>query len=366
MRSDRGCTGVLRAGCGLVAFLAALGTSLAAQADSASLLAQAQAADPVRYAFVVARNTEIRATSDNKAFTMWWQPATGKVPAGVIVPLSGHDGWAHDGIYLWHAYAEKYGYAILSLQWWFGAGEATDDYYRPEHMYPLIAAALSDKGVKPGSVFFNGFSRGSANSYAMAALDHAATGRRFFGLVLSNAGGAAANYPPNQQIESGAFGPLPFSGIRWAMYCGQKDPDPMLSGCPAMTAARDWVVKHGASVVLFIDDPNGDHGGFMLNSANVETALASYAAILATTSNVLSNAESDCLFSWGEDTYAALLSPRRPASLVSAPYYYRHYAGTNTYVGVSSADNHLYLLDGRGALSDLGPAAPWSARAGCR
>lgn len=42
-----------------------------AQADSASILAQAQAGSAVRYQFAVS-NAEIRNTSDNKAFTIWW------------------------------------------------------------------------------------------------------------------------------------------------------------------------------------------------------------------------------------------------------------------------------------------------------
>ncbi|WP_284615331.1 hypothetical protein [Aquabacterium humicola] len=339
---------------------------LSARADSASLMAQAQAADPVRYAFAVSKQAEIRATSDNKAFTMWWQPPGNKPPAGVIVPLSGHNGWAHDGIYLWHPYAEKHGYAILSLQWWFGQGEAIDDYYRPEQMYPLIATLLAAEGVAPGKVFFNGFSRGSANSYAMAALDNAASGSRYFGLVLSNAGGVAANYPPNQQIAAGAYGGQPFKGMQWTMYCGEKDPDPAINGCPAMRAARDWVTGYGATVLQLIEDPNGDHGGFMLNAANVDAVLATYASVLAKVSNVLSNAESDCLFNWGEDRYPSLLAPRRPASRSAAPYYYRPYPGTGAHVGVSSADNHLYYLDAAGVLSDLGLASTWSAQAGCR
>ena len=339
----------------------------AARADSASLLAQAQAADPTRYAFAVSKKAEIKATSDNKSFTMWWQPAGSKPPVGVIVPLSGHDGWAHDGIYLWQPYAEKYGYAILSLQWWFGKGESTADYYTPEQMYPLITAVLAEKGVAPGKVFFNGFSRGSANSYAMAALDNNAnTGKHYFGLVLSNAGGVFTNYPPNQQIVVGAYGTQPFKGMQWAMYCGEKDPDPTENGCPAMKDARTWVTGYGATVQLFIDDPNGDHGGFMLNAANVESALASYAAVLAKVANVVSNAEADCLFNWGEDSYPALLAPRRGSSKMQAPYYYRYYSATRAYVGVSSADQHLYYLDAGGTVADLGAAVAWSVREGCR
>ncbi len=520
----------------LLAALAAL--SGVVRADSAGLLARAQAADPARYAQVVALKPEVRNTSDNKSFTMWWQPSATVRPKGVIVPLHGHGGYATDGIALWQPYAQKYGYAVLSLSWWIGTSEATSDYYTPEEMYPLISVVLKEKGVSPGTVFFNGFSRGSANSYAVAALDASASGQRYFGLVMSNAGSAQLGYPPNQQIDAGAFGKLPFSGVKWAMYCGELDPNPNQDGCSGMTASKNWVMKHGASVVLFIDDPTGDHGGFMLNSANVETALATYASLLAAVaspptcslsatptsislgaastlaascspaatayawtggtcagtavascsvtpsattsysvkasssggwgasaavtvavgdsaaptvpsglkgtpadsaqinltwtastdnvavsgyrvyrngtlvgspaltsytdsklsastaygytvvacdaagncsspsasvsvatlaaSNPLSNAEADCLFNWGEDTYVVELSPRRPTSLTSAPYYYRRYSASNVYVGVSSTDDHLYYLDASGSLVDLGLAATWSTRAGCR
>lgn len=350
---------------GLLAGLLALGPGVA-RADSASLLAQAQAADPTRYAAVVALKTEVRATTDNLAFSMWWQPAGWQPGGGVIVPLHGHAGWATDGISLWQPYAQQRGYAILSLQWWFGQGEASTDYYRPDQIYPLLDSLLLAKGVKPGTVFFNGFSRGSANSYAVAAWDAASTGRRWFALVLSNAGGVVTDYPPNRQIEQGQFGAAPFHGLRWAMYCGGKDPEPQRDGCPAMGAARDWVIRLGADMRLFIEDPQGDHGGFMLDSANVETALATYAAALASRPAALSRFEADCLFDWGEDHYADLLRPRRPASLALAPYYYRSYPGSGSHVGVSGTDDHLYFMDNLGRLTDLGGAADWSTRAGCR
>lgn len=511
---------------------------LAALADSTSLLAKAQTNDATRYAALVAKNAEIRNTTDNQSFSIWWQPAGWTASSGVIVALHGHGAYATSEAYLWQPYAEKYGYAVLTLQWWFGGGDETSDYYRPEQMYPLISAYLKQKGVKAGTVLFTGFSRGSANSYAVAVLDNTGTSSKYFGLVLSNAGTAASGYPPNQQIASGLFGSLPFSGMRWAMYCGERDPDPTINGCAGMLAAKDWVTKYGATVVLFIDDPTGDHGGFMTNSANVETALATYGAVLrannalpqctlgasttvlalgsnatltascspaataytwtggtcagtsgatctvsptaktsysvagsnangfgpsasisievvdasaptaptglkasaadATTlklswtassdnvgvtsykvyrsevqlasvtttaftdtglraataytysvsacdaagncsarsssatgstlpaSEVLSNAEVDCLLNWAEDSYPADFAPRRQGSLTSAPYYYRRYTGTNVYLGVSSTDNHAYFVDPGGNLRDLGLAATWSAKAACR
>jgi hypothetical protein len=242
-----------------------------ARADSASLLTQAQLADPARFQFALTNKAEIRATPDNKAFSVWWQPATG-IPTGVIVSLHGHASYAIDGMYLWQPYAQARGYALLALQWWFGGGEAMNDYYLPGEMYPIIAALLAEKGVQPGTVLFEGYSRGSANSYAMTALD-TASGNRYFGTTLSISGGAAVDFPPNAQVIAGDFGALPFTGVQWMIYCGQKDPNPNQGGCPSMTAASNWVTQYGANVKLLIEDPNGDHGGFMTNSANVNLAL---------------------------------------------------------------------------------------------
>lgn len=347
--------------------LAALGLSLClalawvgpCRADSTSLLALAHKNDASHYDSLVGQGAEIRATGDGQSFSVWWQPAGWKPSAGVIVALHGHDGYATTEAALWQPYAQKHGHALLTLQWWFGTGEATTDYYRPDQMYPLLAAALAAKGIRPGTALFTGYSRGAANSYATAVLDNTATAAHYFGFVLSNAGGAMADYPPNQQINGGAFGSRPFAGMKWGFYCGEKDPDPNQNGCPAMRSSRDWVQQNGATVLLFIDDANGDHGGFMTQATNVETALATYAGVLA-------GAELECLFNWAEDSYPGALQPRRSATLSSAPYTYRYYATSRVYVGASSADQHVWLLDAAGTLSDLGPQSTWSSRAGCR
>ncbi|TXT39967.1 MAG: peptidase S8 and S53 subtilisin kexin sedolisin [Comamonadaceae bacterium] len=250
-----------------------------AQADSAYILAKAQLANSQRFQFAQTKGAEIRNTSDNKAFTVWWQPSSAP-PDGVIVSLHGHDSYATDEFYLWQPYAAQRNYAILAIQWWFGVGETTSDYYQPQEMYTLIAALLKEKGVKASTAFLHGYSRGSANSYAMTAYD-ASSGNHYFAVTLSNSGGAMLDFPPNQQIAAGVFGAKPFNGVQWLMYCGEKDPDPTINGCPAMTTAKAWVTQFGATMKLFIDDPNGDHGGFMLNASNVNTALDAVADVFA-------------------------------------------------------------------------------------
>lgn len=315
--------------------------SLAAQADSTSLLSQARANNATRYQFALSNNAEIRNTSDDKAFTLWWQP-TATTPAGVIVTLHGHGSYATDDFYLWQPYAQSKGYALLALQWWFGGGETASDYYLPHEMYPIIANLLIEKGVKPGAVLFQGYSRGSANSYAVTALD-AVSGNRFITMTLSNAGGAITDFPPNREIVAGVFGAKPFTSIQWVMYCGEKDPDPDINGCPAMTAAKDWVTKYGATFKLLIDDPNGDHGGFMTNSANVNTALAQF-----TPTNRY--ADADSVFDWVEKQYPTL---SHASSALGSGFYYRCYGNVMACLVAKNDDLYVYQSQG-GKVTKLG------------
>jgi len=73
----------------------------------------------------------------------------------------------------------------------------------------------------------------------------------------------------------------------------------------------------------------------------------------------------DCLFGWAENFYPQLFGPAGSQSLPYGPYYYRYYAGTRSYVGVSAASNHVYYIGGDGALQDVGALAGWLALAGC-
>jgi hypothetical protein len=72
----------------------------------------------------------------------------------------------------------------------------------------------------------------------------------------------------------------------------------------------------------------------------------------------------DCIFAWAEKNYPALF-PQAAQSQSAPPYYYRFYSTTNTYLGVSSVDDHIYYLGANG-LQDVGPRTQWAATAGCQ
>ena len=76
----------------------------------------------------------------------------------------------------------------------------------------------------------------------------------------------------------------------------------------------------------------------------------------------LGDTATDCLLDWGERSYPALLAPVA-LSQTQAPYRYRAYAG-GVYVGVSSADRQVVLLQG-GVLGALGGLDGFLAQAGC-
>jgi photosystem II stability/assembly factor-like uncharacterized protein len=74
----------------------------------------------------------------------------------------------------------------------------------------------------------------------------------------------------------------------------------------------------------------------------------------------------ECLFNWAEKTYPALFAPAGSPTAAWTVYTYRHYPATNSYLGVSSIDNHVYFMGTDGYLQDEGPLSDWLHQAGCQ
>jgi hypothetical protein len=74
---------------------------------------------------------------------------------------------------------------------------------------------------------------------------------------------------------------------------------------------------------------------------------------------------SDCLFNWAESNYPQLFSPAGASTQSSSPYHYRFYQYTNSYIGVSSLDDHVYYLGPDGNFLDVGSLSTWLTTAGC-
>lgn len=243
------------------------------------LLAQAKKTNPQRFEYVEKNGGRIVPTRDGRSFLIFWHPerAVSHADIPMIVTFSGHGSYAQDEFYLWHKMAEEYGFGIIAVQWWLGQGEKQNDYYLMREVYPDLENLFRREGYKPGRILLHGFSRGSANIYSLVGLDQQ-TGNRYFGLTIANAGKMQADFFENRPF----IGPNAsvFKGTRWILFCGKQDPHPERDGCAGMTETETWLKNQGAAIELFIQDENGDHGGFHRNPANMRKALDTYQRIL--------------------------------------------------------------------------------------
>lgn len=213
---------------------------------------------------------DVRPTSDGKSFLVVWKSSP--APKHWIVSLHGSRGFATDDLAIWHPHLKGRDVGVVCLQWWFGAGEDRAGYYAPEALYREIDRALAQLEVKPGTVMFHGFSRGSANSFAVAALD-AGRGKHYFALIVASSGGHNVGYPPTRAILDGAYGEHPLRGTRWVTCAGARDPAPERDGIPALQRTAAWLKEQGATVLLSIEDPAQGHGALVLNAANAKQVL---------------------------------------------------------------------------------------------
>lgn len=214
---------------------------------------------------------EVLPTSDHQSFVVAWK-APGTNPKQWVVSLHGSHGFATDDLAIWYPSLKDRNLGLLCVQWWIGTDDSTRSYYAPLQIYREIDLALQRLGVRPGMAMLHGFSRGSANSYAVAAID-AGRGRHYFSLVVASSGGVAIDYPPTRAILAGAFGDRPLSGTRWITAAGARDPEPDRDGIPAMRRTSAWLEEQGATVVERIEDPKEGHGALQRNAANARRAL---------------------------------------------------------------------------------------------
>lgn len=213
---------------------------------------------------------DILPTSDGQSFLVVWKAT--KAPKRWIVSLHGTQGFATDDLAVWYPHLKDRDVGLVCVQWWLGAGDATSAYYTPVQLYHEIEVALQKLGVQPGAAMLHGFSRGSANSYAVAALD-AGRGRRYFSLAVASSGGVALDYPPTRAILSGEYGQRPLQGTRWITAAGARDPQPDRAGIPGMKRTAAWLKEQGATVVETIEDPNEGHGALQRNAKNARRVL---------------------------------------------------------------------------------------------
>jgi len=196
-----------------------------------------------------------------------WQPP-GKLERW-IVSLHGTGGSAKADLGLWQRRLAGRHTGVLSIQWWRKDGDA---YLAPPEIYREIDTAAKLLGIVPGRAMLHGFSRGSSNLYALAAID-AGRGRKLFSLYVANSGGASMDYPPNRALAEGKSGARALAGTRWITVCGERDPKLERDGCPAMRRTALWLKEQGAQLLAAIEDPQSGHGALHLNPRNADRVL---------------------------------------------------------------------------------------------
>lgn len=220
-------------------------------------------------------------TPDKKTFYLLWLPegSDPENPPPMVATISGHDGWAVEDFYVWHEHVSERGYGLLTIQWWLMSGEKTSDYLTPSKMHGIMTQVFQEQKVKPRSVLLHGFSRGSTQTYAMAAMEQSSY-ENYFALIVANAGRANASYPPTHEIEAGLYGDQPLKGTHWVTFAGGRDTNPERDGIIGMRETASWIQKFGGVVDLAIEDPEADHGGFHRRPQNVRAALDVFEKLL--------------------------------------------------------------------------------------
>lgn len=222
------------------------------------------------YAKAAQLKPDLMPTSDGRSFLVVWRATPS--PKSWIVSLPGTGGFATDDLALWHPHLKDRDIGLISVQWWLGDGDQQASYYAPPQVYREIDLALQKLKITPGSVMLHGFSRGSANTYAIAAID-AGRGRRYFSLTVASSGGVGLDYPPTRAIMEGAHGAPPLKGTRWITCAGARDPNPDRDGISGMRRTASWLKEQGATVVESIEDPSEGHGALVRNSRNAKQVL---------------------------------------------------------------------------------------------
>ena len=206
-------------------------------------------------------------SADGKTYFIYGAPAgqNNKETKTIIISLPGHGTTADDGYEAWKDHLDG-SFALAEFNWWRGTGEKKTDYYDPASVVLQVRAFLDKQGYESSDiVILHGFSRGSANTYAVIANDRISRGS-VFDAVISNAGKYQSDFP---LVEGKTFTDAEmtqfFKGMPWVLACGGKDENPTRDGCPGMEETKTFLEAHQADVLGIVTDPNSGHGAFHMS-----------------------------------------------------------------------------------------------------
>ena len=245
--------------------------SVAAEpAATGSVLTKAKLESPDAYRAARDSGARIASTPDGRSFYV--QSAGAARGGKTIVTFHGYLSTAFDIFRAWTPEAQKRGLRVIAIQW--RLGKTKNDSYSPAAMYAQARALLRRAGVPAGDALLHGYSSAASRMYGVAALDRRA---HVFSLDVADAGGALKGFPRYREVFGAPSGRKTLAGTRWILFCGGRDPDPELTGCPVMRSTRAKIAARGGKIVRFIVDPRASHDGFLDNPKNTAVALEEFA-----------------------------------------------------------------------------------------
>ncbi|MDX6696933.1 MAG: hypothetical protein QOE65_330 [Solirubrobacteraceae bacterium] len=246
---------------------------VAGPASSSAILTRARLQSPQAYRAARAAGARVAPTPDGRSFYVQSRP--GARGGNAIVTFHGYLSTAFDGFSQFQAEAARRGYTLIAIHW--RLGRTSRDSYTPGQMYAQARTLLRRAGIAPGDAVLHGYSSAAPRIYGVAALDRRAS--RVFALSIGDAGGARPPLPMYRAVFGGGLGPRPLAGTHWVLFCGGRDPDPTLTGCPIMRRTRTLIRARGGTVDRFIADPRSSHGGFHQHPENQRAALDVFARL---------------------------------------------------------------------------------------
>lgn len=205
-------------------------------------------------------------TANGQRFFYYGAPAgqNNASPKKVIISLPGHETSAESDYAAWLPHIKGGQYALAVLDWWDGNGGAKTDYYSPAEVVTQTRLFLTAQGYLASDlIILEGFSRGSANTYAVIANDRGSGA--VFDAAISASGRYQSDFPWYEDRPNGTISPTIFMNVAWVLACGGKDPSPEQGGCQGMEETKTFLVAHGANVLAVLEDPTGGHGAFHIS-----------------------------------------------------------------------------------------------------
>ena len=232
--------------------------------------------DPKVYNSVISSGARVVNLDPMETFFVLWVPDDYEDMATrrVMVVVHGHTGSAYFQVANELEFAQKYGYAIVAIQWWTGEEEKM---YSGEQVYAFMNVALqymADKyNAQVDKCAYRGWSQGSGISYEVTYLDKI-NGTNYLKLIISHDGGMMPD--PSQMsvgrefvtnLYNGVYGQDAFEGAHFYLYAGEPEQ------AEYMHNTAEVIPNYGGVVERLVEDIGAGHGGFFAHPEYHEEAL---------------------------------------------------------------------------------------------